>query len=68
MSDTFIGKIVILGLTFMLVLILLFSGFGKQSQKVYDCSIAEFHPDYPIKIKEECRRLKYQDNQKKIEA
>jgi hypothetical protein len=27
-------------------------------QKVYDCSLAEFHPDYPIQVKEECRRMK----------
>jgi hypothetical protein len=24
----------------------------------YDCSIAEFHPDFPPKVKEECRRLR----------
>ena len=24
----------------------------------YDCSIAEFHPDYPIEVKEECRKIK----------
>lgn len=24
----------------------------------YDCPIAEIHPDYPIEIKEECRKLR----------
>ena len=24
----------------------------------YDCSIAEINPDYPIKVKEACRRLR----------
>jgi hypothetical protein len=24
----------------------------------YDCSIAEFHPDYPLQVKEECRKIK----------
>lgn len=24
----------------------------------YDCSIAEFHPDYPIAVKEGCRKLR----------
>jgi hypothetical protein len=24
----------------------------------YDCSIAEFHPDYPIAVREGCRKLR----------
>lgn len=28
--------------------------------KVYDCSIAEFHPDVPPKVKEECRKKRMQ--------
>jgi hypothetical protein len=24
----------------------------------YDCSMAEFHPDYPIAVKEGCRKLR----------
>jgi len=24
----------------------------------YDCSIAEIHPDYPIAVKEACRKLR----------
>jgi hypothetical protein len=27
----------------------------------YDCSMAEFHPDYPIKVKEECRKLRQEN-------
>lgn len=26
--------------------------------RVYDCSMAEFHPDYPKDVKEECRKLR----------
>jgi len=33
-------------------------GNHLPGQKVYDCSLAEFHPDYPIQVKEECRRMK----------
>ena len=29
--------------------------------KVYDCRIAEMHPDYPIEVKEECRRRIYEE-------
>jgi hypothetical protein len=26
--------------------------------KVYDCSLSEFHPDYPPEVKEQCRKLR----------
>jgi hypothetical protein len=26
--------------------------------RTYNCSIAEISPDYPIKVKEECRKLR----------
>ncbi len=29
-----------------------------QRVKVYDCSIAEISPDYPLEVKEECRKLR----------
>lgn len=25
----------------------------------FDCSIAEFHPDYPQEVKNECRKLRH---------
>jgi hypothetical protein len=28
------------------------------TEKVYGCSMAEFHPDIPPIVKEECRRLR----------
>jgi hypothetical protein len=30
----------------------------SEGYRVYDCSLAEFHPDYPIAVREECRKLK----------
>lgn len=27
-------------------------------ERVYDCSIAEFAPDYPIEVREGCRKLR----------
>lgn len=30
----------------------------KSNGKVYDCSIAEISPDYPPKVKEECRKIR----------
>ena len=29
--------------------------------RVYDCGMAEWHPDIPKDVKEECRRLRYED-------
>lgn len=31
--------------------------FPKPAGKVYNCSIVEFAPDIPLKVKEECRKL-----------
>jgi hypothetical protein len=31
--------------------------------KVYDCSLAEFHPDFPAEVKEQCRKLRSQKKQ-----
>ena len=30
----------------------------NNGQAMYNCSIAEISPDIPVKIKEECRKLK----------
>ena len=32
--------------------------YGNYPIIRYDCSIAEFSPDYPIEIKKECRKLR----------
>ena len=39
--------------------ILVLTDFGNSATvKVYDCSIAEWHPDTPKSVREECRRLR----------
>jgi hypothetical protein len=35
--------------------------------KVYDCNMAEWHPDIPIDVREECRKRRYQDWKKQNE-
>jgi hypothetical protein len=35
--------------------------YGPRS-RVYDCSLAEFHPDFPVAVREECRRIKRDTN------
>lgn len=32
----------------------------EEQYKVYDCSLAEFHPDYPPAVREECRKIRQQ--------
>lgn len=49
--------IVILALIFC-IFILFFSDFGNSRTRVYDCSISEISPDFPIEVKEECRKLR----------
>ena len=29
-----------------------------QEEKYYDCSMSEWHPDFPPKVREECRKLR----------
>jgi hypothetical protein len=43
---------------FLLMFILFNFEHGKE--KVYDCGMAEWHPDIPVQVKEECRRLQYE--------
>jgi hypothetical protein len=47
--------IVIVGLL-LVAIIAVFGDFYAQG-KVYDCTLAEISPDYPIEVKQECRRL-----------
>ena len=35
--------------------------------RVYDCGIAEWHPDIPLEVREECRKRRYQDWKKQNE-
>ena len=35
--------------------------------RVYDCGMAEWHPDIPLEVREECRKRRYQDWKKQNE-
>jgi hypothetical protein len=37
-------------------------GLSSNRQAVYNCTLAEFHPDFPIKAREECRRIRREAN------
>lgn len=37
----------------------LFLAFGPAPKgRVYDCSLSEISPDYPLEVKNECRKLR----------
>ena len=57
LKNIFIGICVI---TFLVVVLYDYSPQGK----VYDCTLAEISPDYPIEVKQECRRLLKEYNDK----
>lgn len=47
-------------------IIFLFSA-PPQKVKVYDCSIAEISPDYPVDVKNECRKLRTENSNKNLQ-
>lgn len=52
-----------LGGALVLALMLSLIIFGNNllpRERVYDCSLAEFHPDYPVEVKNACRRIRSQ--------
>ena len=47
--------IIFLGLSLVMIGLVVI-GNGLPTQRVYDCGMAEWHPDIPPQIKEECRK------------
>ncbi len=39
------------------VIILALTNYGERTV-VYDCGMAEWHPDIPKEVKEECRKIR----------
>ena len=60
--------IVMIGLS-LVAIIAVFSDFYPEG-KVYDCTLAEISPDYPIEVKQECRRLlkEYNDKENRLQT
>lgn len=65
MSNTIIGKIII-GLAVLFCILFLFSVDNPEGA-TYDCGMAEWHPDIPKAVKEECRRIRYEHWKKEQE-
>lgn len=52
-------KTVIITIVLYTVFLIVLLSVIPESQEghYYDCSIAEFHPDYPLEVKQACRQL-----------
>jgi hypothetical protein len=56
-------KLIVFVIMIASLLILIFTDWGAQG-RVYDCGMAEWHPDIPTEVKEECRRMRRDDFQR----
>jgi hypothetical protein len=46
---------IVLGIALAMVALIVL-GINLPSQRTYDCGMAEWHPDIPPQVKEECRK------------
>lgn len=51
-----------------LLWILILSLTPMPEYKVYDCGMAEWHPDIPMEVRKQCRELKQQEWKKENEG
>ena len=55
-----------LAIIFLIASAVLFFSDDKPKGKMYDCSISEISPDYPIEVKESCRKIKAEQQSQKL--
>jgi len=53
--EALVIALVFLSILFMSIL---FAYLPRHGEVVYNCSIAEISPDYPVAVKEQCRKLR----------
>ena len=58
--------LLVIALTLVAFAVLYFVLPHKQ-YKVYDCGMAEWHPDIPVAVKEECRKLRAKNFQESLQ-
>jgi hypothetical protein len=51
------NSILIIAAAVVAVVILISTNFGAGRTIVYDCRLAEFHPDFPLDVRKQCREL-----------
>lgn len=55
MRTTAIAILIVLALTLVWGAVVV--SVAQTREKVYDCTVAEFHPDYPPKVRQACREI-----------
>ncbi len=49
-------------LILFVIFVMAWSDFGSQDRvRVYNCDMSEINPDFPIEVKEECRKLRLEE-------
>jgi hypothetical protein len=60
------NMLAVIGLFFIAFVIILFR-VDSPREVVYDCGMAEWHPDIPASVKEECRRIRIEEWKNKMQ-
>jgi hypothetical protein len=60
-----VRSVVVLLLLLIAIGIFVFTDFGKNRTVIYDCRMSEISPDFPVEVKEECRKLRLEHFQQK---
>ena len=47
-----------IALIFLVLAFLILVLVPDDGGRIYDCSLSEFHPDYPPEVKDECRKVR----------
>lgn len=58
-----LDRLILIVAILVTVFILIFIETNNHGVRVYDCSISEISPDYPVEVKQECRRLRLEEYQ-----
>lgn len=66
MQDTSKREIGLVIAVIVIMTILVFAFPGPKG-KVYDCSLSEISPDYPLEVKESCRKLRAENFNKTLQ-
>jgi hypothetical protein len=52
-------EIVVIVIAFLIAIPLVFVSLPKKGDIIrYDCSLAEISPDFPLEVREQCRKLR----------
>lgn len=61
---------IVLTVAFIALFIFIITADFAPQGKVYDCGMAEWHPDIPTEVREECRKMRrefYEQEQRQFE-